>query len=508
MKRRHDVLHWRSLAQRIGAWFPERQLILRTDGKIRYLNISKNFQLLSLLVLFLAFGWGIFSTTTYFALSNILRSKDSEISTAHNNYRNLLSEVTRYQERFSVLTKELQRNHAMMLDLVENNTNLQLNLSSTQKNQETSQTKQAESDSARKNLRDKLTSIETELGNMTSRSFELTGNLATVTDNLQTAMNDRAEMQITNQNLRGQVAQLEQEVSHLHRTETEVIARLTKRTQDGIVFMERVFARAGLNADESLAQLTSSTNTAVAANDAPFGSREDETEPADDGGEQQASTSDDPVSEVAEAQEKEADEPAQMPGIEMRIARHAIPVGQGGPFIATTPAVHRPQSGEKLKASLTNLEEHLERWDDLRQLMRAAPLPAPLDQFQLSSAFGKRRDPIRQRWAMHYGLDMRAPLNSAVYATAAGVVTIASTHNDYGRLVEIDHGMGFKTRYAHLNKILVQVGQKVDYRDKIGLLGNSGRSTGPHLHYEIAHNGRPVDPMRFLKAGRYVYKGQ
>jgi murein DD-endopeptidase MepM/ murein hydrolase activator NlpD len=95
-----------------------------------------------------------------------------------------------------------------------------------------------------------------------------------------------------------------------------------------------------------------------------------------------------------------------------------------------------------------------------------------------------------------------------VYATAPGVVTVASAQNDYGRLVEIDHGMGFKTRYAHLNKILVRVGQKVEYRDNIGLLGNSGRSTGPHLHYEIAHNGRPVDPMRFLKAGKYVYKGQ
>jgi len=505
MKRRHDVLQRDYWAQRIGAWFPDRQIILRTDSHIRYVKVSKNVQLLAVGVFALTLGWGVFTSTTYFAFNDILRSKDVEISSAHDDYRNLLGEVSQYQARFSVLTKELQKNHAMMLDLVENNATLQLNLRSAQKNLETSQAKQAEVDIARTSLRDKLTSIETELGNMTSRNFELKGNLNAVTSNLQMAMNERAEVQITNQKLKGQVTQLEEEVSRLHQSETEVIARLAKRTQDGIVFMERVFARAGLNADEFLAQLAS--NAPASTSDGPLGSREDEAEPADDAGEQ-ATSGEELAVEIAELQEKELDETPQAPGIEMLIARRPVPTAQGGPFIATTPMMPLPQSGEKLKASLTSLEERLERWDDLRQLMRSAPLPSPLDQFQISSEFGKRRDPIRQRWAMHYGLDLRAPVNSMVYSTAPGVVTVASTQNEYGRLVEIDHGMGFRTRYAHLNKILVKVGQKVEYRDNIGLLGNSGRSTGPHLHYEIAHNGRPVDPMRFLKAGKYVYKGQ
>lgn len=505
MKRRHDVLQRDYWAQRISAWFPDRQIILRTDSQIRYLKVSKNFQLLTFGAIALTLGWGLFTSTTYFAFNDILRSKDAQIIASHDNYQNLLGEVSQYQARFSVLTKELQKNHAMMLDLVENNASLQLNLRSAQKNLETSQAKQAEVDTARSNLREKLASIETELGSMTNRNFELKGNLNAVTSNLQSAMNERAEMQITNQKLMGQVTQLEEEVSRLHQTETEVVARLAKRTQDGIVFMERVFARAGLNADEFLAQLAMNAN-AAATSDVPVGSREDEAEPADDSAEQAASGEE--MAETAELQDKDIEEAPQARGIEMLIARRAVPTGQGGPFIATTPMMPLPQSGEKLKASLSNLEERLGRWDDLRQLMRTAPLPSPLDQFQLSSEFGKRRDPIRQRWAMHYGLDLRAPLNSMVYATAPGVVTVASAQNEYGRLVEIDHGMGFKTRYAHLNKILVQVGQKVDYRDNIGLLGNSGRSTGPHLHYEIAHNGRPVDPMRFLKAGKYVYKGQ
>ena len=85
--------------------------------------------------------------------------------------------------------------------------------------------------------------------------------------------------------------------------------------------------------------------------------------------------------------------------------------------------------------------------------------------------------------------------------------SIKSGHlRKYGKFVEIDHGRGFRTRYGHLNRILVKRGQKVEFRHKIGLLGYTGRSTGPHLHYEILHNGKPRNPWRFIKAGRYVYK--
>ena len=146
MKRRHELLRKEYWAHRLSAWFPDRQIILRTDSQIRYLKLSKNLQLATLGALALAMGWGIFTSTTYFAFNNILRSKDAQIVTAHDNYQNLLGEVSQYQARFSVLTKELQKNHAMMLDLVENNATLQLNLRSAQKNLETSQAKQAEID--------------------------------------------------------------------------------------------------------------------------------------------------------------------------------------------------------------------------------------------------------------------------------------------------------------------------------------------------------------------------
>ena len=107
---------------------------------------------------------------------------------------------------------------------------------------------------------------------------------------------------------------------------------------------------------------------------------------------------------------------------------------------------------------------------------------------------------------MHYGLDLEGAIGTRVYVTAPGIVVRAGFKGKFGKFIEVDHGLGFKTRYGHLNKILVKRGQKVNYRQKIALLGNTGRSTGPHLHYEVLHNSKPRNPWRFIKAGRYVYK--
>lgn len=494
MKRARGESQFNRWVRIARAWFPERQIILRADGHIRYLKISQRLQVSCLAAVVLALGWGCFASANYFLISDILRGKDEQISVANTNYRTLLSEVSDYQMRFSALTKELQKNHAMMLDLVETNATLQLNLRTTQGKLSSAHQQQAEILSAKNALRDKLSSIEDELGGLNAKNFALRDDLTGVTRDLQIAVNERNRSVETNSRLRGQVAQLEDEIGRLHAMESDVIQRLAKRTHEGIAFMERVFARAGLKADEFLVELASNAR-------APDAAREDEVEPEE--GSEQADAAH--TSESAEVEDEPDVELANERPYEMTIRRPAAGGGQGGPFIATSPL---PDSREKLKTSLVSLEEQLGRWEDLRQLLRAAPLPAPLDSYQLSSTFGKRRDPINNRWAMHYGVDLRAPMSSQVYATAPGVISFAGSESNYGRMIEIDHGMGFKTRYAHLSKILVKKGQKVDVRDKIGLVGNSGRSTGAHVHYEVSHNGKPIDPMRFIKAGKYVHKRQ
>ena len=126
----------------------------------------------------------------------------------------------------------------------------------------------------------------------------------------------------------------------------------------------------------------------------------------------------------------------------------------------------------------------------------------------VSSGFGKRRDPFNKRWAAHYGIDLVSHFKAPIYSAAAGKVSYVGRNGRYGRLIEIQHGAGVKTRYGHLHKIFVKKGQKIKSYKKIGLLGNSGRSTGPHLHYEVIFRGKPMNPRKFIKAGHYVFKNE
>ena len=179
------------------------------------------------------------------------------------------------------------------------------------------------------------------------------------------------------------------------------------------------------------------------------------------------------------------------------------PKGQGGPFIALKPE-HEPT--KVMKAKLAKLDIQLGRMEALRDVMQKMPLAPPLISFYVTSSYGKRRDPINRRWASHYGVDLGGGFKSKIYSTAPGVVTYAGWKGKYGKLVEISHGAGMKTRYSHLNRFYVKKGQKVKFQQKIGLLGRTGRSTGAHLHYEVVFRGRAKNPMKFIKAGRNVFQ--
>jgi murein DD-endopeptidase MepM/ murein hydrolase activator NlpD len=121
-----------------------------------------------------------------------------------------------------------------------------------------------------------------------------------------------------------------------------------------------------------------------------------------------------------------------------------------------------------------------------------------------TSGFGARSDPFSGEPAYHPGQDFAGVYGSPIFVTAPGVVSFAGVRNGYGNTVEVDHGHGFKTRYGHLSAISVIVGQNVAVGQRIGAMGSTGRSTGTHLHYEVWVNGRPQNPLRFVKAGDYV----
>jgi murein DD-endopeptidase MepM/ murein hydrolase activator NlpD len=164
---------------------------------------------------------------------------------------------------------------------------------------------------------------------------------------------------------------------------------------------------------------------------------------------------------------------------------------EGGPFVPP------PKAGQLDGIGSDKLEA-------MRSLMKSLPLSTPLDQYQLESRFGPRRDPFNHRLSFHTGIDLSAPYMSPVYATAAGTVAYAGYRADYGKVVEISHGNGIATVYGHLHRYTVALGQAVTEHTPIGFLGSTGRSSGPHVHYEILVNDEPQDPEKFLNLGRVI----
>ncbi len=171
--------------------------------------------------------------------------------------------------------------------------------------------------------------------------------------------------------------------------------------------------------------------------------------------------------------------------------------GLGGPFIPLEPDIDFNAHVEALDTSLKAL-------GTAQGLLAKVPVASPAPGAPLSSPFGARVDPFLGHQAMHSGLDFRAATGTPVLATAGGKVIDAGRNGGYGNMVEIDHGNGMSTRYAHLSRISVKTGDKVTRGTKVGEVGSTGRSTGPHLHYEVRRHGHAVDPVAFLKAGRKI----
>lgn len=155
-------------------------------------------------------------------------------------------------------------------------------------------------------------------------------------------------------------------------------------------------------------------------------------------------------------------------------------------------------------AVVDELDEALTALDAVKSKARQLPISNPAPGKQVSSSFGVRKDPLLGTPALHAGMDFRATTGSSVRASGAGTVVSAGWNGGYGRMVEVDHGNGLTTRYAHMSKILVAVGDKLEPGDVVGRVGTTGRSTGPHLHYEVRRDGKPLNPLKFIKAGKAI----
>jgi murein DD-endopeptidase MepM/ murein hydrolase activator NlpD len=141
---------------------------------------------------------------------------------------------------------------------------------------------------------------------------------------------------------------------------------------------------------------------------------------------------------------------------------------------------------------------------ELTNMLNSLPTRAPVMRGRRTSGFGRRIDPFRRTWANHTGIDFSAPIGTKIHATADGKVVRAGYYRAYGNTIDIAHEGGIVTRYAHLSRIHVRVGTQVKAGQAIGTQGTTGRSTGHHLHYEVRYRNTPLNPDKFLQAGRYV----
>lgn len=427
---------------------PNRDFIVRTDGRVSFLKLSPKLQVFGLIALFGLSGWFMFASVSYIVKDEVIKAKEIEIVKNRIIYRALLSEVSEYQGKFSSLMNDMEKSHNLMLSLVGKNAALKQNLLSAENKLVSSNLRQKAISNARNELTEELSGIQNRMRDLSNHNFQLKGSLSSVAGDLDNAVQERNLAVEKNEKLEVKVKKLTNQISELYNSEIDLLSRLTKLTEKDInslehaVFLTGIFTSNKKNINKNI----------VAFNN--------------------------------------------LPGIKPAF-------NQGGPFVALGNSV---EYGKLLSHELKYLNRNMKKLESLRKLVDEMPLSAPLDYFSISSHYGKRRDPINKRWAMHYGTDFVGEKNANVYSVSKGKVKRAGYFGKYGNYIEIEHASGFTTRYGHLSKILVKKGQPVSFRQRIGLMGNTGRSTGNHLHYEIVYKGRNKNPWKFIKAGKFVYK--
>ena len=171
--------------------------------------------------------------------------------------------------------------------------------------------------------------------------------------------------------------------------------------------------------------------------------------------------------------------------------------GSGGPYIPEDNSFLQDKEVSEKVSRIFKAADDLEYY---REVMSSVPLGKPVWSHWVSSSYSRLTDPFKKTKAYHKGVDLAGRTGNKIKVMAKGKVTRAGTASGYGNLVEVDHGNGFKTKYGHMHKIYVKKGQYVEAGDVVGEVGSTGRSTGPHLHYEILYKGHDVDPMPFMKA--------
>jgi len=571
--------------------YRERELILRADGQVRYLQLTRPIQVTASVFVIAIFGWAFGMTALWEVQRDVIDEKIGQLKDSEVAYGDLLDEILTYQEKVADVTTKLQQKHAYLLKELGDSGGARLALQPLESEKTELQANPFEGgDESRQSLRIHLAQVDIELEQMTETTNLLENSLSKVKarlaraeferdsfarrgdsmqdhirdlqdqlvkararaarldrmkndldDNLESAReshaqivqersilerrkreleNDLGASRARGDSLQAEVAKLGQELENAQEKVTTVVGHrsalqaLVSRLETQLQSAEGRIDGLEKDFNGVIASLEQSTGGrpngegAVVLPEMPFRERADILLDRLASLQSSQEVVLEQLRERTSGNVKDAERIIEMTGLDLtqvlEIAGVA-PLGQGGP-VAGGPENGVGGSKSALVSTLNDVEGHVTRWEALKSVLKSLPLISPVDHYHLASRFGMRRDPFTKRRSMHYGLDLAGWKRAPVFATAEGVVVFSGRKGRYGRMVEVDHGNGLRTRYAHLFRTTVKKGQKIDHRHKIGLLGSTGRSTGPHVHYEILFNGKQIDPFKFIKAGRHVFK--
>ncbi len=509
----------------INEAFRERQLFLRAGAEVRFFKISRRRQMAAAALVAGLVAWSLYASVVYFSYDARLAAsearyahvraayeraaveRDAASAAAREAYRGVLATL---MSPFGALDDARAESRQELAALRGRNAKLALEMSEVEREIAAAREERARLTRADASLVYRDDALESELAGLRNRNSALDGNVALLERELAAGQARERGMEWDN-------AALGDALAKSKRDTAEVLAKSKRDLADA---HQRNDA-----ASAEIAGLQANLAGVAAERDKVSEERAALAHHVDDLERHLAALQSDQNALVARLSERAishntaVEHTIAMTGLDVgklmakvertAAAPRAVKPGAGGPFIP-----YRPEPVPFGKASLhsgevelvvASLDRQEERRDGLNRVLAHLPLASPIDHYRIMSDFGKRIDPINGRLAMHEGVDLTSEPGAQVMATAPGIVTFAGWDGSYGKLVEIDHGMGIRTRYAHLKSIVVEVGQRVAARTAVGIMGSTGRSTGTHVHYEVMVDDEHYDPMNFIRAGEYVF---
>jgi murein DD-endopeptidase MepM/ murein hydrolase activator NlpD len=461
------------ILKRARRLFPERQILMRVEGRVSYVTLSRRAQ-----ITMATGGLAVVALVAYGLVAQLHPASPAATQTAPGP--DLQAQVDDLQRKLDAANAQLTQAAAVAAIAAS----------------------EASIDETRARMSDLAEARDRAVAEQTELQLQLAQAQDAANDSSQSLVQANRTLDASKGELRQSDAQRQALQARLHQLEVELDGANARSNQakSDLASNERKLQQLAAEHDRTLAernrlqaQITELQNRASAAT-APVQSGAAEPAPVLP----QRSIADRPPDKRSDntgtASEVERLLASTGIDVEKLLGHLSVPPAQGGPYVALD------------KANMTTDSDA--RSEELQKIIKTLPLDAPLAHYEISSGFGGRSDPFHGKQAFHAGVDFTSGYRSLVLATAPGTVIFTGVKGDYGKVVEIDHGHGIVTRYAHLHRIVVPLGQRVQLHQQVAELGSTGRSTGPHLHYEVLVNGVAQDPEKFLQAGKNVVQAR